>query len=186
MVVVPGFVICMIPPYAHISFDVLFNAGFPPISTVGLPGAQGAVITGMHGIGVSTPRAAAVADATCGLARELHIPNGITFFIGTLSIIVAIGVVVIVLFSGVTINVDGAIPKEHAHIAPAHTHIPIELPPDGYALPAIILSIIVSIFVPLSTSLITFSTTPRFVMVKNRDSQKAPSSTRLSMVLAKV
>ena len=125
MVVVPGFVICMIPPYAHISFDVWFSAGFPAISTVGLPGAQGAVVTGIQGIGVNTPKAAAVAEATCGFARELHIPNGITFFIGTLSIIVAIGVFVIVLFSGVTISEEGAIPKEQAHIAPAHTHIPI-------------------------------------------------------------
>ncbi|EDX82857.1 hypothetical protein S7335_35 [Synechococcus sp. PCC 7335] len=33
-------------------------------------------MTGMHGIGVSTPSAAAVAVATVGLANELHTPKG--------------------------------------------------------------------------------------------------------------
>ena len=37
----------------------------------------------MQGIGVSTPRAAAVAAATVGFAIELHIPNGMMFTIGT-------------------------------------------------------------------------------------------------------
>jgi hypothetical protein len=49
---------------------VLFSAGIPPISTVGEPGAQGVVVAGMHGIGVSTPSAAAVAAATVGLAGD--------------------------------------------------------------------------------------------------------------------
>ena len=47
----------------------LVNAGMPPISTVGDPGFQG-VVTGIHGIGVSAPSAAAVAAATIGLASD--------------------------------------------------------------------------------------------------------------------
>jgi hypothetical protein len=43
------------------------------------PGDQGATVAGIHGIGVNTPKAAAVADATTGLAKELHVPNGIIF-----------------------------------------------------------------------------------------------------------
>jgi hypothetical protein len=44
--------------------------------TVGEPGTHGAVVAGMHGMGVKTPRAAAVAEATVGLARDVHIANG--------------------------------------------------------------------------------------------------------------
>lgn len=47
--------------------------------TVGAPGAHGAAVTGMHGIGVSTPIAAAVTNATVGLARLVHMPNGMMF-----------------------------------------------------------------------------------------------------------
>ena len=54
---------------------LLFNAGLPPIITVGEPVAQGAVHAGTHGMGVSTPEAAAVADATVGFDMELHIPK---------------------------------------------------------------------------------------------------------------
>lgn len=57
----------------------------------GEPGDHGADITGIHGIGVSTPRAAAVADATAGFAGFEHNPNGIIFTNGLLSIIVAAG-----------------------------------------------------------------------------------------------
>lgn len=83
------------------------------------------MITGIQGIGVNTPNAAAVAEATIGFAIELHMLNGRIFFIGILSIIVAIGIVDKTLFSGVTINNDGDIPKEQVHIAPPHTRFPI-------------------------------------------------------------
>jgi hypothetical protein len=99
----------------------LFSAGCPPIRTVGLPGTHGAVVTGIHGIGVSTPSAAAVADATVGFARLEHIPKGMTFTKGLLSIIFAIGIVVTTLFCGSTLNIAGAIPNEQASIAPPHT-----------------------------------------------------------------
>jgi hypothetical protein len=70
------------PAQVHISLEVVFRAGMPPIFTIGEPGDQGAVVTGMQGMGVSTPDAADVADATVGLARLLHIPKGAIFTIG--------------------------------------------------------------------------------------------------------
>lgn len=60
------------PPQEHINLDVLFNAGIGPTITVAHPGAHGAAVTGMHGIGVNTPRAAAVAEATVGLDGVVH------------------------------------------------------------------------------------------------------------------
>jgi hypothetical protein len=75
----------MTPPYVHMSFDVLLSAGLLFISTVGQPGIHGASVKGTQGIGVSTPKAAAVAAATVGFTMLLHIPN-----VGSLlSIIVA-------------------------------------------------------------------------------------------------
>jgi hypothetical protein len=65
--------------------EVLFNAGKFSINTVGEPGVHGAGVTGTHGIGVRTPIAAAVAAATVGLAREVHMPKGMMFTIGLLS-----------------------------------------------------------------------------------------------------
>ncbi len=58
----------MTPPQLHINWLVLVSAGIFPIKTVGEPGTQGAGVTGTQGIGVKTPLAAAVADATVGLA----------------------------------------------------------------------------------------------------------------------
>src|SRR5438552_16581734 len=100
--------------------EVLFSAGIPPIMQVGEPGAHGTV-TGMQGIGVSTPRAAAVAAATIGLAIEKHMPNGGMFTIGAQSIILAAGVVAMVRLIGSTLRTEGAIPKAHIIIAPAVT-----------------------------------------------------------------
>jgi hypothetical protein len=111
----------MTPPQLHVHFDELFRAGILAISTVGEPGIHGAAVTGTQGIGVSTPKAAAVAAATIGLAIELHIPKGKIFTIGLLSIILAMGIVVVVRFTGKTIKVPGAKPKEHCSVAPPHT-----------------------------------------------------------------
>jgi hypothetical protein len=94
-------------------------------STVGDPGAQGAAVTGTQGMGVRTPSAAAVAAATIGFAIELHIPNGIMFTIGLLSIMLAMGIAVITMFAGSTINVPGAAPNEHCSIAPPQTRFPM-------------------------------------------------------------
>ena len=67
----------------------------------------------MHGMGVNTPIAAAVAAATVGFAGELHTPNGRIFTIGALSIIFASGVPVKTLLTGRTIKEFGAAPKLH-------------------------------------------------------------------------
>ncbi len=86
----------------------------PPISTVGAPGFQGLTTTGMQGCGVNTPNAAAVAAATIGLLGVMHIPNGMMFFMGMKSMMVAAGwKPESTRFSGVTINVEGAMPNEH-------------------------------------------------------------------------
>jgi hypothetical protein len=105
--------------------DELFNAGKVPTITVGDPGTHGAAVTGMQGIGVSTPRAAAVAAATIGLAIDWHIPNGSILSIGLLSMILAKGMAVVTLFIGSTIKALGATPKLHFRLAPPHTSCPI-------------------------------------------------------------
>lgn len=103
----------MTPPQLHINLELLFSAGILAMSTVGEPGAHGAMVMGMQGIGVKTPRAAAVAPATMGFARELHMPKGRMFTMGLLSMMLAIGIAVMTLFMGSTINAAGATPKLH-------------------------------------------------------------------------
>lgn len=78
-------------------------------------------MTGTQGIGVKTPSAAAVAAATAGFAGDEHMPNGIIFTIGLLSMMFASGGPVIVRFSGSTTSELGAKPKLHWSIAPMHT-----------------------------------------------------------------
>ncbi len=110
----PGVTTLITPAQLHIHLLELFSAGLLPIITVGEPGTQGAEVTGMQGWGVKTPLAAVVAAATWGLANELHMPKGMIFFIGMLSMIVAAGILVaLTRFSGVTIKALGATPKEH-------------------------------------------------------------------------
>lgn len=116
----------MTPPQLHIHFDVLFNAGILAIMTVGDPGAHGAAVTGMQGMGVSTPKAAAVAAATVGLAIDWHIPKGRMLTIGLLSIMLAIGIDVNTRLAGKTIKELGAAPKEHCIMAPPHTRFPMD------------------------------------------------------------
>jgi hypothetical protein len=71
------------------------------------------VVFGIHGMGVSTPKAAVVAAATVGFDRDIHMPKGNMFTMGLLSIIVAAGVVAMTLLVGRTISVPGACPNEH-------------------------------------------------------------------------
>ena len=91
---------------------LLLRAGFPHAITVGEPGAHGAAQAGIQGIGVSTPRAAAVAAATVGLAGLLHIPKVMGSF--GISITVANG-----RFIPVTVDCEvaasgaGAAPNTH-------------------------------------------------------------------------
>jgi hypothetical protein len=127
MVICPGIWIWITPPQLHMHFEVLLRAGILATNTVGDPGAQGAAVTGTQGMGVRTPRAAAVAAATIGLAMELHIPNGRMFIMGLLSIIFAIGIAVMTLLAGRTIRELGATPKLHCSMAPPHTKFPIAI-----------------------------------------------------------
>ncbi len=119
----PGISIEITPPQAHIHLAELLRAGKLLINTVGAPTTQGATVTGIQGIGVNTPRAAAVAATTIGLAIELHIPNGGILTIGAKCIIVAAkGPPTIVGGPcGMTINELGETPKLHFIIAPITT-----------------------------------------------------------------
>jgi hypothetical protein len=116
----------------HINLEVLLRAGIFPISTVGAPGTHGAGVAGTQGIGVKTPSAAAVAAATVGLDKEVHIPKGMMFTIGLLSIMLASGVAVSVRFCGSTTKELGATPKLHWSIAPMHTCIAMIFEPPFF------------------------------------------------------
>ena len=109
------------PPQLHMSFDELFNVGIFPKSTFGLPGTHGAMVMGIHGMGVKTPNAAAVAAATIGFAILMQVPNGKIFIKGLLSIMLAAGIGVKTRFVGKTTKLDGAAPNVHFRLAPIHT-----------------------------------------------------------------
>src|SRR5471032_2785459 len=109
---VPAVLNAIAPPQLHRHFETLSSAGILAINTVGAPGTHGAMVIGMHGIGVGTPSAAAVAAITIGLAIELHIPNGMMFTIGMWSMMLAAGgPSANTLFFGSTTSDDGAAPK---------------------------------------------------------------------------
>jgi hypothetical protein len=124
-VVWPALVTSITPAQLHISLELSLSAGILATITVEAPGAHGAVVTGMQGMGVNTPIAADVADATIGFASDWHIPNGMIFAIGILSIMLAIGVVVLTIFLGRTVRELGVVPKLHLSIAVLHTIDPI-------------------------------------------------------------
>ena len=82
-------------------------------------GIQGDIITGIHGMGVSTPSLVAVAAATAGFVIVLHIPKDFIFTIEMQSVTEATFVPFIsTLFRGVTISEHGVAPNEHAMIDP--------------------------------------------------------------------
>lgn len=87
----PGLVIVITPPYAQFSMHGLLSIGLWLHFTRNEPGAHGPGMTGTHGIGVRTPIAAVVAEATVGLANEVHTPAGTRFTIGAFSMAVATG-----------------------------------------------------------------------------------------------
>lgn len=90
-----------------------------PIFVLMAPGDQG-VVTGIHGMGVRTPDAAAVAATTVGLARDEHMPKGGMLAIGAKSITLAANMPLMEtgIPLGITINELGAAPKEHCRVAP--------------------------------------------------------------------
>jgi len=104
-------------------FEVLFSAGKLLISTVGEPGVQGATVTGMQGMGVSTPRAAVVAAATAGLAIDVHMPKGRMLAMGIWSMMVAAKGPPAVTGGplGMTTSELGATPNVHIMVAPIQT-----------------------------------------------------------------
>ena len=107
------------PPhiYMHLSLDE--TTGIPANKHVGFVAIHGATIEGTQGIGVKTPMAAAVAEATVGFDKVVHIPNVAILTIGTKSVMVAIGNPAANTGSlGRTVNAAGAIPKEQLHKAP--------------------------------------------------------------------
>jgi hypothetical protein len=118
----PAVVKVMTPAQVHINCETLSRDGKLPSSTVGAPVTQGDGVTGTHGIGVSTPSAAAVADATAGLAKDWHAPNGMMFTIGMWSMMLASGTeLVITRFVGNTTRELGAMPNVHCICAPIQT-----------------------------------------------------------------
>jgi hypothetical protein len=121
VVTCPGKPIVITPPHVHMQVEVLFSAGMPPIMQVAEPGVHGEVVTGTQGMGVSTPRAAAVAEATAGLAMDMHMPKVGIFVMGMKSMMFAAGAVALVLLMGSTFRAEGATPKEHIITAPEVT-----------------------------------------------------------------
>jgi len=102
------------PPQEQLHVDPSPATGVPPTSVVALGGFHGPTGTGTQGIGVSTPAAATVAEATVGLERLVHKPKGGMFTIGRTSSTVATGLPSTnTRRAGSTFKVEGAIPKEH-------------------------------------------------------------------------
>ncbi len=120
----PGLVIEINPAHVHMHWEDARNTGCPLMRRVGglAPGVQGAAVTGMQGMGVRTPIAAEVAEATVGFAILVHIPKGGIFTMGLKSMMVAIGLPdTRTRLSGNAISVEGATPNVHIRIAPAVT-----------------------------------------------------------------
>ena len=114
----PGMVTDIWPPQLHMHLQLSNRAGKLDILACP-PGAHGAAITGIQGIGVKTPMAADVAEATEGLANDWHMPKDAMFTIGLLSIVLPIAI--FIHFGRVgsrTEKVDGVIPNVHCSIAP--------------------------------------------------------------------
>jgi len=105
--------------------DESVSAGILATIVFGEPGVHG-VDTGMHGPGVSTPRAAAVSEAVAGLAMLEQTPKGMMLTIGLKSMMLAIGLPsAITRFCGVTTRGDVATPNEHCNVAPKSTGCPM-------------------------------------------------------------
>ena len=114
----PGMTTEIWPPQLHIHLLLSNRAGKFDIFACP-PGVHGAAITGTQGMGVSTPIAAAVAEATVGLAIDWHMPKGAMLTMGLLSMMLPIAIFMhLGRMGSKTENVDGAIPKLHCSMAP--------------------------------------------------------------------
>ena len=72
----------IVPPHMHMQVLESVSAGILAICVLAAPGVQGATVAGMQGIGVNTPIAAAVAEATVGLDGDWHMPKGMMLVMG--------------------------------------------------------------------------------------------------------
>jgi len=124
----PAKLILIEPAQQHSNLLSLLSAGILPINTVGAPANQGATVIGIQGMGVGTPKAAAVAAITIGFAILLHMPNGKILSNGILSVILAAGISTNTGLIGNTASVEGAAPKVHESTAPAVTNSGISTP----------------------------------------------------------
>jgi hypothetical protein len=109
---VPGLLIAMTPPMLQLQVLLLFSAGMPRTVTVADPGDHGAAVAGTHGVG--TPAAADV--------RMLHVPKGMMFVMGTMSMMFATGFISPVTGGATTANTEGALPIAHCNCAPIDTN----------------------------------------------------------------
>ena len=99
------------PAHVQIALQLLSRVGKPPVKTAELPVIQGDTVIGMQGMGVKTPKAAAVAAATVGFAILLHIPKVGMSAIGVKFMIVPTCIMAETMAIGVAFNVAGAVPK---------------------------------------------------------------------------
>ncbi len=102
----------MTPPMLQEQVLLLLSAGWPRTVTVGEPGAQGPAVAGTQGVG--TPAAAEVS--------MLHVPKGMMFVMGTMSMMFATGFVSPVTRGTTTANTEGADPIAHCNCAPIDTN----------------------------------------------------------------
>lgn len=84
-----------------------------PTSTLEEPTNHGETVIGRHGMGVRTPKAAAVAVATKGLARLVHIPKLGTFSKGNPFDMLPTGCLAITPVNGRIFKGAGVRPYEH-------------------------------------------------------------------------
>jgi hypothetical protein len=127
--VCPGKEIVITPPNTQLQIEGLSSVTSLVLLTVIPPGLQGLGVLGTQGIGVSTPMAAEVAEATVGLAIDMQVPKGMMFTIGLWSMMVADGwLATFTRRTGSTTSVEGAAPKLHISFAPFTTWIGIAAP----------------------------------------------------------
>ena len=109
----PGEVNLISPPHTQFRQAVSFSAGKYEVGTVGAPTTQGAGVFGIHGIGVSVPMAADVADAVAGKASDMQVPKGGMFAMGLWSMILPASMYPDRICFGVAMKVEGAEPIVH-------------------------------------------------------------------------
>jgi hypothetical protein len=109
----------MVPAQAQVHFESSVSALCSWIMTIAEPGDHGAASTGTHGMGVSTPWAAAVAAATPGFTWVVQRPNGAMLMFGWYAMTDAAGFsLASVALAGSTASADGAVPALHWSVAP--------------------------------------------------------------------